>query len=56
MLGAVAGYAEHHNYLGSPQLAANVQKPSGLYKAKKKWVKVIRPRKKKYPMVIKSNQ
>ena len=53
MLGSVAGYAKHHYYLGTPEERRSTRKPTGLYKAKKKWIKRINPRKKQYPMIIK---
>lgn len=53
MLGSVAGYAKHHYYLGTPQDRTTSQKTGELYgKSKKRWVKTIRPKKKKFPMII----
>jgi len=53
MLGVVAGYAPHHYFLGTPELNRNPRKPTKLYKGRKKWVKIINPKRKKYPMIIK---
>lgn len=53
MIGCVAGYAEHHYYLGTPE-RRSAEKENRLYEAKKRWVKTIRPRRKKYPMILKA--
>lgn len=53
MLGSVAGYAKHHYYLGTPEQRRETKACGSLYKGKKKWIKRINPRKKKYPMIIK---
>lgn len=56
MLGTVAGYSKYHYYLGTPEERTESKKCGSLYKGKKKWVKRIQPRKKKYPMIIKEAQ
>lgn len=53
MLGSVAGYAKYHYYLGTPEERRTVKNEQAMYKAKKRWVKIVRGKKKKYPMIIK---
>lgn len=55
MLGTVAGYSKHHYFLGTPEERRTVNKVD-LYKAKKRWVKIIRGKKKKYPMILKESK
>lgn len=52
MSGSVAGYAKYHYYLGTPQERADKEMDGVYGKGRKKWVKTIRPRKKKYPMIL----
>lgn len=54
MSGCVAGYAKHHNFLGSAEKRTETKKPSGLYNAKGRNVRIIRVKKKKYPMILKT--
>lgn len=53
MSGCVAGYAKHHQYLGSPEQRDDAKKPTGLYNVKGKNVRIIKVKRKKYPLKIK---